>query len=180
MMIALYDAKFACVIASHVAGDATVTVSPRARRRRRLRLDEPPFTDVDKISTEPDNEALAGPCPAATPAAVTTAAPATPTPATAAKPDATSERTATTTPTRRPRPAQPPTPATHPPTAPLITGMPSQPTPPHTRANPQASLNAPVPDPSQIHPRHPTHTKQWQIAYLASRGGPEAGREDAA
>jgi hypothetical protein len=42
------------VIASHVDGDATVTVYPLGTACA-SGLDDPPFTLVDKISTDPDD-----------------------------------------------------------------------------------------------------------------------------
>jgi hypothetical protein len=65
MMIAEYPANCACVIASQVAGVATVTVNPDGTACASA-LDVPPFTLVDKISTDPD-AAAAGPAAATAP-----------------------------------------------------------------------------------------------------------------
>jgi hypothetical protein len=77
MMIAEYPANCACVFESHVDGAATVTDKPKADACCASTLLVPPFTDVDKISTDPDNDALAGADATATLTAVTAAAPAT-------------------------------------------------------------------------------------------------------
>jgi hypothetical protein len=77
--IAEYPANCAVVIASHVAGVATVTVSPEGTPSASA-LDDPPFTLVDKISTDcPVACAAAGRVTATTadPAAATAAVTAT-------------------------------------------------------------------------------------------------------
>ena len=69
-------------------------------------LDEPPFTNVDKIRTDPESDARAGVSARHTPAAVTAAAPATTT-VTGVSPDAASDDAVTTAPSRRTRCATP-------------------------------------------------------------------------
>jgi hypothetical protein len=59
MTSAEYALNCVVVIASHVAADATVTEYP-AGTAFASALDDPPFTLVDKISTDPDPDACAG------------------------------------------------------------------------------------------------------------------------
>src|SRR5450755_61510 len=73
MMIAEYALNCAVVIASHVDADATVTVAPAAVAAAASALAVPPFTLVDKISTDPD-DARAGAAPTAAPTADTATA----------------------------------------------------------------------------------------------------------
>jgi hypothetical protein len=105
MMIALYAANWDCVIESHVEGVATCTVNPKALACCASVLEEPPFTDVDKIRTDPDSDALAGADATIAPTAVTVAAPAS-TPTAGVKVDTTSACIAASAPVR---PARMPT-----------------------------------------------------------------------
>jgi len=102
MMIALYPANCDFVIASHVDGVATVTDKPSADACCASTLDVPPFTDVDKISTDPDIDALAGAAATTALTAVIAAAPAATT-ATGASPEPNSDGTTASTPARRHR-----------------------------------------------------------------------------
>jgi hypothetical protein len=107
--MAEYVPNCAVVIASHAEADATVTVNPSAAACCASTLDEPPFTDVDKISTEPDSEAWAGADPTATPATTAAATPAPTTEAGATTVEAPSAGTASnTSPRRNRRPAHEP------------------------------------------------------------------------
>lgn|GEM_PF-3602277 len=87
-------------IASQVEADATVTEYPSAAAAVASALDDPPFTLVDKISTDTD-DALAGTDPATTPAAVTAPTPAATTDAGTATMPAAAITGASTTRTRR-------------------------------------------------------------------------------
>ena len=100
MMIAVYPANCDCVIESHVVGVTTVADSPRAVACWYSTLEVPPFTLVDKISTDPDSDAFAGWAAVAAVTAVIAAAPAT-TPAAGARLDASSDGTATIVAARR-------------------------------------------------------------------------------
>jgi hypothetical protein len=64
-------------IASQVEGVATVTVNPKPAACSASALDVPPFTDVDRIRTDPDIDACAA-AETATPEAVNAAASTTP------------------------------------------------------------------------------------------------------
>ncbi len=75
--------------------DSTVTANPKAAACVASALDDPPFTDVDKISTEPDDDAFAGGADTTTPAAATVTPAATTT--TGSRLDASFEGTVTST-----------------------------------------------------------------------------------
>lgn len=75
MTIAEKVPNWALVMASQVAADATVTVSPRAAACCASADEAPPFTLVDKISTVPESDAFAGAAATAALTAVSAAAP---------------------------------------------------------------------------------------------------------
>src|SRR5450755_918857 len=167
MMIAEYAPNCAVVSASHCAGVSTVTVAPAAVAAAASELDSPPFTLVDKISTDPD-DARAGAAPTAIPGAATaTAADAVNTTGTTDDPAASTGPSTPATSRRSRRPARlnsarraeapapdrldPRQPAPSPRTQPI-----SHPSPPGPRAAPWAGITPPA-APRRYANRRPIH-----------------------